>query len=262
LGLNKSQAKIYLTLVSLGASDVKKIAQIARIDRGEAYRQLDILQRKGLVAKTLSFPNEYTPIDLSNGIQALIEHRNIESAEIQQKAAALLKKGIPVTSKPKEEAKLTVIPKDEYGAQHIMRVFKSIREELVWYSPFDRIVVNAAAPAFSETVKDAIDRGVRWRVVAELNAPIEEERRFIQNFQKKNPHFDIRFVNQNLNVVFTIWDHGKGMNFFTEIATGSAIGSPMLTTTNAQLIKVIKAYFEIIWDSAMTEIPKRKNLQG
>ncbi len=256
LGLTLSQAKIYLAMISLGVADAKKIAQTAGIDRGDCYRQIEVLQKRGLVAKNLGFPNKYNPINLADGIKLIIEKRNKESAKIQQKAAAMLKKRASSAKPINGEVDFAVIPKDRYGKQHVYRQWESIQEEFIWYSPIDRIIV--AINDSPQIMKNAFSRGVKYRVIAELNEPTEKIMRFIQNYQKENPLFDIRFVNSNLSVIFTMWDHGKAMNFFIETATGPIIGSRILTTTNSHLIKVIKAYFETKWNSAMKDYPKQR----
>jgi hypothetical protein len=49
------------------------------------------------------------------------------------------------------------------------------------------------------------------------------------------------------------------MNFFTEKEKGPPIGAPILTTTNPQLINLVKDYFELRWSNAMKEFPKEEN---
>lgn len=86
LGLNSSQAKIYLTLVSLETANVKKIAQNAKIDRGEVYRQLWILQNKSLVEKILTIPNEYRPMPLKKTFEIMFQQKKIENEVLQKKS--------------------------------------------------------------------------------------------------------------------------------------------------------------------------------
>lgn len=114
LGLNSSQARIYLTLISLGVANARKISQTAGIDHAETYRQLEVLQKKGLIGKILGFPNEYNPINLNDGIKALFEHRNKENIEIQQKAEEMLKKGVYTDTLKEEKSKISILPDDYF----------------------------------------------------------------------------------------------------------------------------------------------------
>jgi hypothetical protein len=74
-------------------------------------------------------------------------------------------------------------------------------------------------------------------------------------FKKENPSFTVRFANSTLFTDFGLIDD-RQIIFSTEIITGLA-GSQMLSTNNAQLIKVIKDYFEYRWNTAMIEYPRK-----
>ena len=256
LGLNGSQAKIYLTLVSLNASNAKILAQTAGIDRGETYRQLENLQKRGLVAKNIGAPTEYMPMNLIEAIATLIEQRSKKDAELQPKIAALLKKGPTGEETAQKDSQFSFLPSREFGGSYILKLFRSvIRKELIWYTPISRIPLNIASPVASEIWS----RPYKWRVIAELDEPTKKIATFVKNYQVKNPNFDIRFVNPNLRLTFVIWDGGEGMNFFTEKEKGPPIGAPILTTTNPQLINLVKDYFELRWSNAMKEFPKEEN---
>ncbi len=255
LGLNNSQAKIYLTLVSLEAANAKKIAQTARIYSGEVYRQIEALQKKGIVEKILHSPNEYKPMPLNEAVRMLIQDKKKEQHEIQQEAKALLKKRCHPEALKDGEHRISIVPKNDYYRNLLStKEVTNAQKEIIWYTQLERIPI--AIINYNEAVKNACTMGeVRWRVIAELNKPTEEAIKCIDNYRKGNPSFEIKFSDSIFGVNFEIYDD-KEMNFSTERMTEFA-NSQILTTNNEYLIKVIKDYFEFRWNTAMTEIPKK-----
>jgi sugar-specific transcriptional regulator TrmB len=244
LGLNSSQAKIYLTLVSLGVAKAKRIAQNAKIDSGELYRQLEHLQEKGLVEKIVSNPTEYKPMPLSDAIRTLIQRKNVENIETRQKAEAMIRKATYFDMREDgHESTFSIIPPDDFRKIYCTRVLSSAVKEVAWYTPAERI--PAATTYYSEAWTKAFARGVHHRVIAELDKPTEGLLEFVNEYERKNPSFEIRYVEPTLLAHFSVFDETE-LIFSIERVTGVA-DSQMLRTNNAQLIKMAKEYFELKW---------------
>jgi sugar-specific transcriptional regulator TrmB len=239
----------------LGITNAKIIAQTAKIDGGEVYRQLEILQKKSLVEKILASPNEYKPMALDAALKMLIQQKNRENLEIQQKAKSLLKRGIKVDTIDEEGFKISVIPKRDYLSHYIDEANNRCKKEWLWFTQIERIPI--VTTTHSKSFKEALDRGVRWYTIAELNKPTDKIIGFIRKYSKENPNFFTRFVNPTLLVTFAILD-SKELDFFTEVAKGAS-DSQALYTNNPQIVKVIKDYFELRWNTAMTEYPQKED---
>ncbi len=253
-----SQAKVYLTLNALGTASAKRIAENARIDRGEVYRQLESLEKKGLVARVLGIPNEYKSMALDQALQILINQKNKENLELQQKANALLKKDTQITTHKEEEFEFSIIPANDYRIQHMTKVHDWIQKEILWHTQIERVPV--AITIYSEAMKKASTRGVRWRAIAELTStPTDRALEFIKTYRKENPNFDIRFSTSISLVTFSLCDE-KELIFSTTEVKGAA-GSQTLCTTNPQLIRVTKDFFEFKWNAAIKEYQKDRHQQ-
>lgn len=252
LGLNGSQAKIYLALVSLGTAEVKKIAQTAGIDRGEVYRQIEILQQKALVEKVLKIPTAYKSIALEETLRKLIEQKKKETFEMQQKVKILIKKGVSTGTLNEEAYTISILP-DDYSRRLLPDRYEHLQKEELWYTQIENI--PWAIDAWSEVFKKAFARGIRLRVIAELNQPTEAILKLAQSYAKENPNFIIRFVKPTLLTTIAIFDD-KEMCIYTEKKTGSH-NRPLLNTSNPILIQIIKNYFELRWETATTEYPKK-----
>jgi sugar-specific transcriptional regulator TrmB len=238
----------------LGVASVKKIALTARIDRGDAHRQIEILQEKTLVEKIIRIPNEYKPMPLNEALKMLIQQKNKENAEMQQKVNALLRKGGHADTDREEENKTSIIPQDDYRKHYATRIIENAQKEIMWYTQIERIPI--ALTYYNEAWKRTYARGVRHRVIAEVNKPTDKILRFIQKYKMENPNFTIRFTNPTLLVTFDVCDN-KFVNLSTEELRGLA-NSQILSTNNAQVVKVIKDYFELRWKAATKEYPKKR----
>jgi len=237
----------------LGVATAKQIAQTAGIDRGEIYRQLEILQEKSLVEKILNVPNEYKPMPINEAIGVLIQRRDEENAEIRQKVKALLNKRADADILKEWESKISIIPWHDYLKKYISEANERVQKEWLWFTQIERIPI--VITTHYKSFKKALDRGVRWHAIAELNEPTDQIVEFIQKFRKENPNFAIRFAIPTLLVTFAILD-SKELDFFTKVAKGAA-DSPALYTNNPQIVKVIKEFFELRWKTAITEYPKK-----
>jgi sugar-specific transcriptional regulator TrmB len=238
----------------LGAASAKKIAQILKMDSGDVYRRLESLYEKGFAEKILGNPNEYKSTPLKDAIKALIKPKNKEYAEMQKKVKLLLKKRINPVEMRDEKYTFSIVPKNESRRQYINRANERVQKEWLVYSQIERWPI--AMSGYYATNKKCLDRGVRYRVILELDKPTDRALSFIEEYKKENPNYFVRFTDTNLLVSFGIYDK-KEMNFSTEEIKGLA-NSQVLVTDNPHLVKLVSDYFELRWKTAMNEYPQRR----
>lgn len=249
LGLTYSQAKIYLALLVLGAADVKKIAQVAEIDRGEVYRQTEILQKNALLEKIIDIPNRFKAIALDEAIKVLINQKNRENEEIARKAKSLLEKKVITDEFFHNDYKISIIPSD-YSKRKLPNRYEYLQKEEVWYTQIE--FVPLAINLWDKTFKKAFARGIKLRAIAELNKPTEAIRNLVDTYAKENPNFIIKFDSPKLFTSFAIYDRTE-MTMYADRNTG-VNERPVLSTTNPILIDIFKDYFELRWKNARTNI--------
>ena len=260
LGLSSSQARIFLTLCSLGVANAKHIVQKMKMDHAEVYKQLGNLHEKNLVEKILATPTLYRSMPLNEALRILIRQKrelaDKENEELEQKAEALSRKRVTpeLIWEKWGDSRISIIPGGEYRKLYSTKVVEDTEKEIVGYTQIGREPV--ALSYYVEAMKKAAARGVHWRNIVELDKPTNSTFRFLEKFKKAVPTWEARFVEPTLYVSFFIYDN-KEMNFATEKLTGLA-DSQTLTTNNAQLIKVVKDYFELRWKSASKEYPKEE----
>ena len=88
LGLLESEAKIYVTLVMLNNSEVKKLIDFLGLSKPNTYESLRLLKEKGLVVLINTRPMTYQATPLDIGLEMLY-HTNLD---LQEKAKEKAKK--------------------------------------------------------------------------------------------------------------------------------------------------------------------------
>ena len=91
LGISGTQAKIYLSLIERGTSTIRTISEVSGVGRPDTYRAMLELEHKGLIETVISTPTKYKPLPLPEVVSILIGRREIESLDLQEKSAKLLK---------------------------------------------------------------------------------------------------------------------------------------------------------------------------
>lgn len=249
-GLTFLQAKVYLTLVRTGASTVRKIAGKANIARQEAQRVTAELQNLGLVEKMLVNPTEFKPVPVNDAVTFLLERREKESLELEEKANVLLKNlaNSQVESLYEEKTSQFVITSGKEAIIKKLRMVVDRTEEScdiinsLWKN------VGYASSLFKEQNIQALKRYVKIRVVAE-KLPDEQAAQEIYKHCIKNPNFEIRFLPSPLSAMLGVYDKKE---LFVSMSPEKLIGdSSVLWTNNHALIAAIQTYFDKLWKQAL-----------
>ncbi|MGF3522092.1 MAG: TrmB family transcriptional regulator [Candidatus Bathyarchaeia archaeon] len=88
-GLTRKQAKVYLSLVSLGTATVSEIYNHSKIRREEVYRILPKLEKMGLIEKTLNTPVRLRATSVENALSILIKN---EEERVKKRVMELITK--------------------------------------------------------------------------------------------------------------------------------------------------------------------------
>jgi sugar-specific transcriptional regulator TrmB len=85
IGLTDREAKLYLTLLELGPTAIRKIAEKADINRGTTYELLKKLQKIGLVSYFHQGKNQHFVAEEPRVLSNLFERKKAEMSELEHK---------------------------------------------------------------------------------------------------------------------------------------------------------------------------------
>jgi sugar-specific transcriptional regulator TrmB len=249
-GLSHSQARVYLTLMIVGRSSTKTIAQVAKTDPANTYRAIIGLQSLSLVNKIIAKPNLYEAIPIKEGIELLLKRKNDELAEVVKLSKLVVEQFENVVSdipQMERDQFLIVPPKTSYVHMSV-NYFLNAQESIDLISTQKRSAQSRAV--YADAQIKVLNRGVKIRTIIEkpkyktaiqqppskilkgINLPNMEQRRFVQDIPK---------------VVGGIFDN-KVATFLIK-PNADYMESPCLLTNHEGFILMFRKYFDLLWES-------------
>jgi sugar-specific transcriptional regulator TrmB len=126
-GLTEKEAEVYIFLAKRGALRTGQIAKQLKKNKGQVYRILSNLKKKGVVEATLEFPTRYSAVSLEKTINSFLKSRREEISLVEKTKEDLLRDWERISRTEVELAaeKFTVIE----GTQKIFRKMAEMVEK-------------------------------------------------------------------------------------------------------------------------------------
>jgi sugar-specific transcriptional regulator TrmB len=260
LGLTFLEAKTYLTLARFREADVRTIFKASNIARQDIYRVMPTLEKLGLSEKIITTPTTYKATPIKDGYHLLLQNKTREHTELQKETIELINDSHERNQKTalhEEAAEFVVTSSKTLFFKRIAEREKTVEKSICvvgrWKGFKSRLF------HLFPTLKRALKRGVRIRIITEKYEDDKSVQKIIQTLQE-NPLFEIKYLSAPLPVQTIIHDDTE-VNMC--IATQPDDDLPSLWSNNPQFVKVMKAYFEDLWKKAQAapEISISKNLK-
>lgn len=243
LGLSKSQARVYLAIVTVQKANVAKIASLSKVARPDVYRILSTLEENGLVKKIIGSPITFEATPLKQACEMLLENKKEEYIEIQHNTNNLINK-FNLNSH---------LYNVDIGNFQIVSSVKLLREMLGDENTNARTSIdlitkwrNIRPVVFGvhQFFPNAIKRGVKIRVIVDYD-PTEKKLASALS----NPLLEIRYLGERVPIKATIYDKRKA-----SMSVGFSYDDivPSLWSDNPVFLKMMEAYFDTLWQKAIT----------
>ncbi len=254
LGLTRSQAVVYLTLIKSGKMNGKAIWNNCSIARQEIYRILAELQKKGIVEKILAVPTEFKAVPLQDCLSTLLKLKNCEYLEAEKNVKKLLQRLKVRHEEIAVEANhLSLIA----GKESIIRKFENARDnskESIAGIYFWKGFVNMITDGFEE-YKKILSKGIEIRFIIYRPQVIKTVSRMIPTL-KKNGSLGIRCTPNAPPVTITIFDKKTALISFEP--KPDPVETSLFWSNNPHFALMFQNYFEEVWHNS-TEATKFEN---
>lgn len=90
LGFSDKEAKVYLALLHLGPSPVRKLADYTELNRGTAYDSLKWLQAQGLVSFYDKESKQYFVAENPDTLQELVRHQEMDLKDVKRQLEGIV----------------------------------------------------------------------------------------------------------------------------------------------------------------------------
>lgn len=256
LGLTFLEAKTYLTLARFREADVRTIFKASNIARQDIYRVMPTLEKLGLAEKIITAPTRYKATPIKEGYHLLLQNKTREDTELQKETIELINDSHERNQKTalhEEDAEFVVTSSKTLFFKRITEREKTVQTSICvvgrWKGLKSRLF------NLFPDIKRALKGGVRIRIITEKYEDDKSVQKIIQTLEE-NPLFEIRYLSAPLPVQTIIHDNTE-VNMC--IATRPDSDLPSLWSNNPQFVKVMKAYFEDLWNS--TDCTRNLNKQ-
>jgi sugar-specific transcriptional regulator TrmB len=243
LGLTRSQARVYLTLIRLGGADGKAIWNNCKIARQEIYRILAELQKRGIVEKVLTTPTEFRAIPIKDCLSTLLKHKDDEYKEAEKKAKELLCR---FEAQPgemtAEKYQLSLTAGKESSIRKFMNARDNAKENIdgIYYW---KGFVNMITDGFEE-YKKILSKGTEIRFIIYRPQVVKTVSRTILSLKKKGS-LSIRYTPNAPPVTITIFD--KKLTLISFEPTPDPAETSLFWSNNPHFTVMFQDYFEEVW---------------
>jgi sugar-specific transcriptional regulator TrmB len=248
LGLTCVQAKSYVTLSILGEATIGTIAKNAQIARQHLYKPMLKLEEMSLVERIIDKPPKYKALPLKEAINILLDKRNKENHELQDKINGLLK------NLKKQQKNQMLQNQQERAYTTLIAGLGAFDHES------DRALMNAQT-CFDGTAtvelfrrgmflsgtyhQEAVKRGVHYRHI--ISKPENGQFQLGDEDLRNNPLWEVRFSSSPLPFQMTIIDKKEVF-----ISTTSEVKKDCVYywSNNECFLILAQNYYDFLWGKA------------
>ena len=253
IGITKTQAKIYLTLLKNGNLRARELAKKSNCPSPLVYRTLDELQKIGLVEKEINTPHRFIATPPDSGLQILLHHKYEHYKKIQKETKLFLQKieSNQLEQPPRQDYRFKIVESKERILQIIKSQHKNTQQSSHIITTFQRF--HSALEFCFEECENALQRGVEYRVIIgekEGNSVTTENLQLLQTY----PNFRLKSSDKPLTNNLAIFDSQEvTFNFFPSRSFNE---SPIIWTNHPSFISMAEDHFDQVWKSARKNAPE------
>lgn len=210
--------------------------------------------------KLVQAPVQFKALPIDEGVKLLLQKKESEYEKVKRQSDVLIGslKRKPSLGLTAENSQFVLIPQKDTVINRLRQAINSAQSTVDVVISWTRFM-HGIGNIFAEAAKDASERKVNYRFIVE-KAPSEKINESGKQFWKNYRSFQVRFITQQPEAVFGIYDRKE---LFVIVDPKSDLsGSPALWTNNSSLMSLVQGYFDMLWDTAKTTPAEPELLSG
>lgn len=249
LGLTKTQAKIYITLIALGIGSAAEIAALSKIRREEVYRIIPELEKHGIITKKLIVPRKFSAVPPEAALQLLIRTKlkmlKEETDKLEQKQVDLISRLKAIKSPMKQDdCSVEVISKTECAIMKLLEMTENAKQKIDLITSLEDL--KMAYINRTKELRQELLKTVKMRIITqncEIDAFTSE---ILQSPKTQNNAIELRQIDQ-LPFNLIIVDDAQAMWGDRQPKNGN---THTYWTDDTTQINILKTSFENLWQKA------------
>jgi sugar-specific transcriptional regulator TrmB len=247
LGLNGTEARVYLSLLFLGQSKAKTIWKTSKINRQDIYRTLNELGRKGLIEKIVTSPATFRALPLQDGLTTLLKERAKEYETLKKKAKEL-NVNFPVKpnqTNEKNECEYVIVSSKNTLMHKLEDAGILTKDNINIIDSFDNLKRRMMKD--SEIVTLLFQKKVKLRCI--INKPREGQNLagILGQERNQNGQVEVRLIPEEPLTTLRIDDKKRVL---VRVSAQASEESHLLYSDSPCLVAVFQDYFERLWSEA------------
>lgn len=250
-GLTHNQAKVYIAIARLGIASVSQISKLSKVRREDIYRMLPKLEKMGLIEKILGKPTKIRAISVEDTLSILVKReQDIASKKVSAliaKKQEFLKHFKAYRVKPiSEEPHFALISQREGIINRGLTMVKNAKREIDVITSREEFILIFTN--YAESLKKAIRKGVKVRVVLDIFEYEDPILRVLEEYKSSGASFDLKCKDQPSGH-YLIADYKEAL---VATSTEAPLGeNPCLWTDDNNLVGLMQRNFEGIWHTSV-----------
>ncbi|MEM2130012.1 MAG: helix-turn-helix domain-containing protein [Candidatus Bathyarchaeia archaeon] len=250
LGLTNKQARIYLSVVISGATNVASIARKTGIHKQDIYKILPKLEKLGLLTRKFIKPVQVESIPIEEAITNLIKKQQelLDARERIAKEVIETLREKQATLPAIEEGRIMILPGNSDALKNrTKRLFENLRKAYDVFTTKEHLIkiLPRLSAKFFETL--ATHR-VPIRILISMHEEDEDFVDFIKSLKIPPVNVTIKSIRDSGSLHFGIVDNEVWIPF--EALPDSAV----IITDIKCIIDICKEHFEKMWHNPSTRI--------
>ncbi|HJX02752.1 MAG TPA: response regulator, partial [Candidatus Bathyarchaeia archaeon] len=256
-GLTKTQAKIYVTLVSLGVASASEVAALSKIRREEVYRIIPELEKRGIISRKLQTPRKFAVANPETAIEILtktkLEAMRDEIDKVERKRTEIVSK-LKAIELPVEQnaTSIEVISQRNQAYARLTEIAQNASKYLDIAAKLENLIlVYSNRP---KNVTDRIIKKVKMRIITESHGYEGLAKELVTASEANGNSVELRFV-ERLPFSLIIADDTEAMWGEGQPTTEDF---PVFWANDPTQIAILKMSFENLWNESANEHLSKK----
>ncbi len=248
-GLTKTQAKIYVTLVSLGVASASEVAALSKIRREEVYRIIPELEKRGIISRKLQTPRKFAVANPETAIEILtktkLEAMRDEIDKVERKRTEIVSK-LKAIELPVEQnaTSIEVISQRNQAYARLTEIAQNASKYLDIAAKLENLIlVYSNRP---KNVTDRIIKKVKMRIITESHGYEGLAKELVTASEANGNSVELRFV-ERLPFSLIIADDTEAMWGEGQPTTEDF---PVFWANDPTQIAILKMSFENLWNES------------
>jgi len=245
-GLTEYQARVYLTLLDLGAATASQIPSLSRVPRTRIYSTMNQLHEKGLVEILPEAPLKYRPVPISVFIEKTAAHMREKAKEIERKKEDYSKEfAIRQIIEPEKGGKFEAIYGRRNVREKLTKMYNSAKSEVISIgtvrSPA-RIVRSRLS-----TIEDKFKEGVSMRYAFPVDTTNLKEVQILSQYAQ------VKSIDMDLPMYFLLIDSNELLICHPIPNDESFLRGDDIAiwTDDKAIVEAMKSIAQNIWESGV-----------